>query len=262
MRVTILGSGTSSGVPMIGCSCPVCTSDDPRNDRMRASAVVETGGRTLLLDTATDLRWQAIRFGLARVDAVLYTHAHADHLHGIDELRVFNIRQLSEIPCYGNRDILDRIRAYFRYIFDQEGAESFRPFLQLHEVTGPFRAAGVPVVPVPLWHGALPVLGYRIGDFAYLTDVNRIPDDSWRLLEGLELMVLDALRPRPHKTHFSLGQALEVVERAGPRRAWLTHISHQMEHQATNKELPKGVELAYDGLTLEMAEPKPERSGS
>jgi len=255
MRITILGSGTSSGVPMIGCSCPVCTSDNPKNRRLRASATVQVGKRVLLLDTSTDLREQAIRFQLDRVDAVLYTHAHADHIHGIDELRVYNFRQLNVIPCYGNQDIGRRIRNYFEYIYSDQMGESIRPFLEFRPVDGPFSIEGVRVVPVPLMHGSLEVLGYRIGGFAYLTDVSGIPDESWPLLQDLEVLVLDALRQRPHATHFSLDQAVEVAQRLKPARTALTHISHTMDHDQVNLALPNGIELAYDGMIFELADP-------
>ncbi|MFC1654749.1 MBL fold metallo-hydrolase [Myxococcota bacterium] len=255
MRVTILGSGTSGGVPMIGCTCPVCTSDNPKNRRMRASALVEVGDRVLLLDTSTDLREQAIRFDIPRVDAVLYTHAHADHVHGVDELRVFNVRHLREIPCYGNPDTVSRLQNYLQYIFDQEYHESFRPFLSLNEVTGPFAVSGVEVIPVPLFHGEMPVLGYRIGGLAYLTDASKIPDASWELLGGLELLVLDALRPRPHATHFSLPEAVEVAEKLQAQQTVFTHVSHMLEHQETNLGLGNRMQLAYDGMKFDLSDP-------
>ena len=255
MRVTILGSGTSGGVPMIGCTCPVCNSDNPKNRRMRASALVEVKDRVLLLDTSTDLREQAIRFEIPRVDAVLYTHAHADHVHGVDELRVFNVRHLREIPCYGNPDTLSRLKNYLQYIFDSEYHESFRPFLNLNEVSGRFAVSGVEVIPVPLFHGKMPVLGYRIGGLAYLTDTNRIPDASWELLGGLELLVLDALRPRPHATHFSLPEAVEVAEKLQARQTVFTHVSHMLEHQETNLGLGNGMQLAYDGMKFDLSDP-------
>ncbi|RLB58442.1 MAG: MBL fold metallo-hydrolase [Deltaproteobacteria bacterium] len=254
MRVTLLGSGTSSGVPVIGCTCPVCTSDNPRNRRLRCSALVEFNQRALLIDTATDLRQQALRFGIARIDAVLYTHAHADHIHGIDELRVFNLRHLHEIPCYGNRDTISRITSYFDYIFASEPGESFRPFLQPHQVEGPFELFATTIVPIPLWHGSLPVLGWRIGDFAYLTDTNRLPDESLPLLADLQVLVLDALRPRPHPTHLSIDQAVELAQRLQARRTVLTHLSHLIDHDQVQKDLPPGVELAYDGQVFELDE--------
>jgi phosphoribosyl 1,2-cyclic phosphate phosphodiesterase len=258
MRVTILGSGTSSGVPVIGCECAVCSSPDPRNRRTRASALVAVPGGNLLLDTATDLRFQALREGLGRVDAVLFTHAHADHLHGIDDLRLFNLRRGGTIPCYANHDTLERLRAYLRYIFDGEEGESWRPALSLTEVDGPFEVLGARVVPVPLWHGRTPVLGYRLGGFAYLTDANRIPEESWPLLYGLDVLVLDALRQKPHPTHFSLAEALEVAARLRPRRTLLTHLAHTVDHARVSVGLPSGVELAYDGLAFEVGAPTAE----
>jgi phosphoribosyl 1,2-cyclic phosphate phosphodiesterase len=254
MRVTVLGSGTSNGVPVIGCECPVCRSADPKNKRTRASVAVECPAGTILIDTDTDLRQQALRWGLDRVDAVLYTHAHADHLHGIDELRIFNLRQLKEIPCYANPDVAERIGKYFRYIFEPEQSKSFRPFLDLQVLDGPLDLCGTRVVPIPLLHGDLPVYGFRLGDFAYLTDVSEIPAESWALLEGLDLLIVDALRPRPHPTHFSIEQAVEVAERLRPRRTALTHLSHLIDHQPINEGLPIGVELAYDGMVFEMRE--------
>lgn len=255
MRITVLGSGTSSGVPVIGCDCEVCTSPDPRDRRTRASVLVELAGGNLLIDTSTDLRAQALGHGLRRVDAVLYTHAHADHLHGVDELRLFCLGRAGPLPCHAGPDALARLKAYLAYIFDpDEEPQSFRPLLELHEVRGPFELLGQRVVPVPLEHGRTPSLGYRLGRFAYLTDVNRIPEDSFALLAGLELLVLDALRPRPHPTHFSLAEALEAIARIAPGRAVLTHLAHQVEHAAVSAGLPAGVSLAHDGLELEVAD--------
>jgi phosphoribosyl 1,2-cyclic phosphate phosphodiesterase len=257
MRVIVMGSGTSSGVPVIGCQCPVCTSAEPKNQRTRASVAVGLAGATILIDTATDLRQQALRWGLDRVDAVLYTHAHADHVHGVDELRLYNLRQLQQIPCYAGPDVAERIRAYFAYIFSATESEGFRPYLELIPIDGPFELLGLRVIPVPLLHGSLPVFGFRLGGFAYLTDVSEIPPGSWSLLEGLDLLILDALRPKPHPTHFCLEQALAVVERLKPRRTALTHVSHLLEHRSTNEKLPIGVELAFDGMVFEL--PLPER---
>ncbi len=237
---------------MIGCDCPVCRSDNPRNKRLRASAAVEIGGKVLLIDTSTDLREQALRYDLRRVDAVLYSHAHADHIHGIDELRVFNVRHLHEISCYGNADTVRRIRSYFEYIFDAGEKKGFRPFLSLQEISGPFTLFGATIVPIPLWHGEMPVLGYRLGGLAYLTDVSRIPDSSYELLRDLELLVLDALRPKPHATHFSIDQAVEVALRLKAKKTVLTHLSHLVDHETTGQNFPSGVELAYDGMRFEI----------
>ncbi len=252
MRITVLGSGTSSGVPMIGCECKVCKSSNPKNKRTRSSAAVEINDRVFLLDTSTDLRQQALENDLQRVDAVLFTHAHADHIHGIDELRVYNLRQLAPIPCYGNAAIGEKISKYFNYVFDQGESESFRPYLEFQRVEGEFELFGVNVIPVPLLHGRMPVLGYRIGDFAYLTDVSRIPDTSWCLLDNLECVILDALRIWPHKTHFSIAQALEVIERLRPRRAALTHLSHVIDYDTVSMDLPKGTALGYDGMIIDL----------
>jgi len=213
---------------------------------------IEDNGKVILIDTSTDLRQQALDNDINRVDAVLYTHAHADHLHGIDELRIFNLCLLKTIPCYAGPDVSERIEAYFKYIFQPEPGGSFRPYLELNEVDGPFMVEKREVIPIPLLHGQMPIFGYRIGDFAYLTDVSKIPDESWGLLDGLDLLILDALRPRPHPTHFSLDQALDVSKRLAPKRTAFTHLSHLIEHEETCKDLPEGVELAFDGMVFEL----------
>ena len=251
-RVTMVGSGTSIGVPVIGCSCPVCTSDDPRNKRMRPGLKLEFGdGRVVLVDTPTDLREQALRFGLPRLDAVLFTHPHADHIFGLDDIRIFNFRQRRAIPCYGSEATLVAIRRTFAYVFEvgQEGGG--KPQLDLIPVRAPFPLLGRTVVPVPVWHGTMEVFGYRLGDFAYVTDCNVIPETSFQLLEGVEILILDALRYRPHSTHFSVGEAVEVAERIGARRTILTHFSHDVDHSAPAVSLPEGVELGYDGLAFD-----------
>ena len=252
MQATFLGTGTSHGIPVIGCRCPVCTSGDPRNQRTRCSLVVRTGRATLLIDTATELRLQAVREGLAQVDAVLFTHPHADHIGGMDDLRRFNEIQGRAMPCYGNLFTLDEIRKRFDYIFRETQLGGGKPQLELHQVEGTaFALCGLAIQPVPIWHGRLPILGYRFADFAYLTDCSEIPVESLPLLQGLEVLVLGALRYRPHPTHFSLAQALEVVMRLQPRRALFTHICHDLDHQAVNATLPEGIELAHDGLSVE-----------
>jgi phosphoribosyl 1,2-cyclic phosphate phosphodiesterase len=253
-RVIMLGTGTSHGVPMIACGCATCRSTDPRDKRLRASIYVDVPGRAhLLVDTATDLRQQALTYGITRVDAVLFTHSHADHILGLDDLRTFNALQGAPIPCYASVETFDRIRGQFPYVFEsplQLGGGV--PQLTLHPITGTFVAHGVTVVPVPLWHGKLPVLGFRFGSFAYLTDCNRIPDASLKLVEGVDTLVLDALRDTPHETHFTVAQAVAMVERIAPRRAWFTHMTHDLPHAATNARLPAGIELAYDGLVFDI----------
>jgi phosphoribosyl 1,2-cyclic phosphate phosphodiesterase len=268
MRVTLLGTGTSSGVPAIGCDCVVCRSDDPRDRRTRPSILIDLGeagqrpglspiaaaARYILVDTATDLRAQALAYNVRRVDAIVFTHSHADHILGLDEVRRYNAMQRTAIGCYGDRATLDDLRRVFGYIFDgAPRAGGGIPRLSLFTVGGAFTLGGVEIVPVPVMHGPTPILGYRLGSFAYLTDCNHIPESSWPLLQGVRTLVLDALRDRPHSTHFSVAEAVEVAERIAPDRTYFTHISHYLPHAATCARLPAGVELAYDGLVLEIS---------
>jgi len=252
MRITILGCGTSFGVPMIACKCPVCTSTDPKNKRTRSSILVTHDGKNILVDTTTDLRAQAIANGIERVDAVLYTHHHAEHIHGIDELRRFNWLQSSSIPCYGSPETLGRLRDIFGYIFKDPGKPGWQPNLTTQDVDGPFELCGLTVTPVEVMHGDLPIYGYRFGDFAYLTDFIEIPEESEELLKGLKLLVVEALRYEPHPTHVSLSQAIEVVERLKPGRAVFTHMAHAFDYDKVMNELPDGVELGYDGQIIEV----------
>ncbi|HEX5110088.1 MAG TPA: MBL fold metallo-hydrolase [Vicinamibacterales bacterium] len=254
-RVTFLGSGTSHGVPMIGCDCAVCRSTDPRDSRLRPSVYIDVADRQrILVDTTPDLRQQALRHGVRRIDAILFTHAHADHILGLDEVRRFNTLQGGSIPCHASAPSWDVIKRSFYYAFDglpREGGGV--PQLVDIEIRGPFMVGNVRVVPVPLWHGTLPILGFRFGAFAYLTDCSRIPDESWALIRGIDTLVLGALRDEPHPTHFTVAQAVEAIARVGPRRAYLTHMNHDLGHAATNARLPAGIELAYDGLVLDVA---------
>jgi len=267
MRVTVLGSGTSHGVPSIGCDCRVCRSTDPRDKRTRPSILVEFGpGRpgsptdsrvwTVLVDTSSDLRAQALANDIRRVDAILFTHTHADHVFGLDDVRRFNQIQKETIGCYADGRSVDALRRMFSYIFappNQQGGGL--PQLTMFEIAGRFSLGGRDIIPVPLWHGALPVLGFRFGSFAYLTDCNAIPDSSWGLLAedgGVRTLVLDALRRRAHPTHFSVDEALAVVERLGRPRTYFTHICHDLGHAETSASLPDGVELAYDGLVIDV----------
>jgi phosphoribosyl 1,2-cyclic phosphate phosphodiesterase len=253
-RVTFLGTGTSHGVPMIGCRCDVCRSNDERDRRWRPSIYLELPDLRVLVDTATDLRSQALRFGVEGVDAILFTHGHADHVMGLDEVRRFNALQRGRIACYADALTASEIRRTFAYIFDaRTPGGGGLPELDLFVLAGEFCLGRHEVVPVPLLHGRRPILGYRIGPFAYLTDCSAIPEASWPLLHGVEWLVLDALRDRPHPTHLTVAQALDVVDRLKPTGAWFTHIAHDLPHAATCARLPEGVELAYDGLTLEFA---------
>jgi phosphoribosyl 1,2-cyclic phosphate phosphodiesterase len=243
----------------------VCRSSDPRDRRTRPSILVELQRpidappagtvRSILIDTSTDLRAQALANDVRRVDAILFTHFHADHVLGLDEMRRFNQLQKSAIPCYASADTAAGLRRMFTYIFGaarQQGGGV--PQLRMFSIGGVFCMGGAEIVPVPLLHGGLPVLGYRIGSFAYMTDCNRIPDEAWPLLAGVNVVVLDALRERPHPTHFSLAEAMDVVARLGPERAYFTHISHDLPHAATCARLPAGMQLAYDGLVLEIGD--------
>jgi phosphoribosyl 1,2-cyclic phosphate phosphodiesterase len=249
-RVTVLGSGTSHGVPMIGCPCRVCRSSDPHDRRTRPSIYVEVDeGPAVLVDASTDLREQALTLGVTRVDAILVTHSHADHVMGMDDVRRFNVLKGGEIPLFASPATCRELRRIFQYVFEppsQKGGGL--PQLALHEIDGPFGVGLLRVQPVPLLHGTLPILGFRMGGFAYLTDASAIPDQAWPLLEGLDVLVLNALRHRPHPTHFSLAEAVAVAERLEARQTWFTHICHDLPHAETNRSLPAGMALAHDGL--------------
>ena len=252
MRITFLGTGTSHGVPMIGCDCTTCRSTDPRDTRLRPSIYVETAAAKVLVDAGPDLRAQALRHDIRRVDAILFTHGHADHILGIDDLRRFNSLMKRPMPCYGDAQTIADIRQTFHYVFDPATPKGGGlPSLQLVHVAGPLRLGDLEVQPIPLWHGVRPILGFRFDRVAYLTDCNRLADEAWGLLEGLDVVVLDALREQPHPTHFSLDEAIEVARRIGARRTLFTHMCHHLQHEPTNARLPGGMALAYDGLVLE-----------
>jgi phosphoribosyl 1,2-cyclic phosphate phosphodiesterase len=250
MKVTFLGTGTSVGVPRIGCHCQVCSSDDPKNKRLRCSILLQQDDRTILVDTTPDLRTQALRYGVDRVDAVVFTHAHADHLHGLDDVRCYCFERDTPLPCHGTTATLERIEHVFDYAFNSPYKHAL-PQLSLHTIEGPFSLLGFDLTPIEVLHGRMPVLGFRCGDFAYVTDCSAVPEASLELLYGLDTLVIDGLRHKPHPTHFSVAEALAVIEKAAPRRAFMTHISCQLEHHATNAALPAHVELAYDGMVLE-----------
>lgn len=246
--MTMLGSGTSTGVPVVGCDCAVCRSSDPRNRRMRPGLRLETAGLSLVIDTPPDFREQALRYGIDRVDAVLYTHSHADHVFGLDDLRIFNFRQHGSIPCFGSAETMSRMRQIFTYVFEDGQEGGGKPRLELMPVRAPFEYKGLRVVPIPVRHGEMEVFGFRIGRFACVTDVNFISEESFALLAGVDLLVLSALRYRPHPTHFSLVEAIAVARRIGAHRTLLTHIAHDIDHGRLEVPLPPGIELGYDGL--------------
>lgn len=254
VRVTVLGCGTSTGVPMVGCDCAICLSGEERNIRLRPSVLLEDGGQTVLIDTAIDLRLQFLRAGVRRVDAVLYTHAHADHILGLDDLRPFCFKRADGIPCYGAAHTLEGVRRTFSYAFDDTPAEGGgKPRLVPQAITaGFFEAAGLAFEAIPLRHGSLEVFAYRRGAFGYVTDCNFIADSSLDRLAGLEVLILDALRYRPHPTHFSIAEAVAVATRLKARRTYFTHLSHDVDYGNVEFPLPPGMELAYDGLRFEV----------
>ena len=261
MEILVLGSGTSHGVPMIGCECAVCRSDNPKNRRFRPSILLRNGEETLLIDTTPELRLQSLTFDVRRVDAVLFTHTHADHLFGLDDLRRFNDLTDREIPVYGDIATQDDIRRAYNYIFRETQLGGGKPRLTLHDVEPEFTLCGLHIQSFYVQHGKMPVLSYRFRpadasgterSFAYVTDVSHIPPDSMEKLRDLDLLFLDAVRFEPHPTHFGLYQALDVIAELKPRRAYLTHLSHHFDHDAVNAQLPPNVELSYDGLALRL----------
>jgi phosphoribosyl 1,2-cyclic phosphate phosphodiesterase len=255
LKITVLGSGTSVGVPTIGCRCGVCLSQDPRDARLRPSVLLSYGGRNVLIDSAPDLRQQALRAKMDRLDAILFTHAHADHILGLDDVRPFNYGRKEPIPAYGSETTIALIRGTFAYIFDSGPKESSVPRILTRVLDGgPLELFGRRFLPVPLRHGGSTVHGFRFGAAAYLTDHSEIPEESLAQLAGLDVLFLDGLRHRPHPTHNTVAQALEYVERLAPRRAFLTHICHELPHEETERHLPPRVRLAYDGLEVEVAE--------
>ncbi len=260
METLVLGSGTSHGVPMIGCDCAVCRSSDPKNHRFRPSILVRHAGKAILVDTTPELRMQCLAFDVRQVDAVLFTHTHADHVFGLDDLRRFNDMMDSEIPVYGDADTLDDIRRIYPYIFKQTQAGGGKPRLTLHAVEPEFEMFGLHIRSFYVQHGKLPVLAYRFDapaqnssaaySCAYVTDVSFIPPDSMARLANLDVLILDAVRFEPHATHFGLYQALDIITLLKPRQAYLTHLSHAFDHEIVNAQLPPNVALAYDGLSI------------
>jgi len=241
------------GVPTLGCHCAVCESLDAHDKRMRPSVLLSYGERNVVIDTTPDFRSQAMRTRIDRLDAVIYTHGHADHILGLDDIRPFNLKQKGVIPIYAAEETLSTLRRQFAYIFDPTPTGNLLPGVKLHPIDGPFEVFGLKIVPVPALHGPQPVLGFRFGSAAYLTDFSRVPEASSKaLLQGLDDFILDALRYIPHPMHSNVEQSLALVEELKPKRAWFTHICHDLGHVETNLRLPPGVQLAYDGLKFEV----------
>jgi phosphoribosyl 1,2-cyclic phosphate phosphodiesterase len=252
LQLTILGSGTSMGVPTLGCRCEVCESSDPRDKRTRPSVLLSYAGRNVVIDTAPDFREQAMRERIDRLDAVIYTHPHADHILGLDDIRPYNLKQGGVVPVYASAETQKTLRRQFAYIFDDAPTESSLPGVEMHTIDGPFDVFGLTFTPILANHGKQPVLGYRFGAAAYLTDFSSVPQDSKDLLRGLDDFILDALRYTPHPMHSNVAQSLALVKELCPKRAWFTHICHDLGHTEANAKLPEGVQLAYDGLKFEV----------
>jgi phosphoribosyl 1,2-cyclic phosphate phosphodiesterase len=257
MKLTLLGTGTSFGIPVIGCTCAVCRSADTRDKRTRCAALIEAQGTRILIDTPPELRLQLLASGIDRIDAVLYTHTHADHVAGIDDLRAFSDRTDTELPIYGSTETIVALRTSHRYIFDHAVTVlpgTTKPKLALHPLVAGKRTtvAGVEVLPLAFPHGHAPVLGFRVGDVAYVTDVKEVPAEARAQLKGLKLLVLNALRYTPHPTHLTIDEAIAVVKDLAPRRTLFTHLTHETGHAELAAALPRGIEPGYDGLTVEL----------
>lgn len=259
LTITVLGSGTSVGVPTIGCDCKVCRSEDPRDQRLRPSVLVSYGGHNVLIDSGPDFRQQALRAQIRHIDAILFTHSHADHIMGLDDVRPFNFHRKDPIPIYGSEQTIGNIRNSFRYVFEAGCSQSTVPKIAPHCLNGSgITLFGLEFTPVPLKHGDGDTLGYRFGKAAYLTDHSEIPEGSLPLLQGLDVLFLDALRYKPHPTHSTVERSLAYVEAVKPKRAYFTHICHDLGHERAESFLPEHVRLAYDGLRIDVADGAPE----
>ena len=254
LSVSFLGTGTSTGVPVVGCSCRVCTSTNPKNKRLRQSVKCIANGKHFLIDTSPDLRLQLLRDPIPRLDFVLFTHSHADHLMGLDDIRPFNFRQRESIPAYANIPTAKAVRRAFSYIWDASSQiGGGKPQLELIEVTTAFSHDGIEITPIPVEHGDWTILGFRIGKFAYITDTNGIPPASMEMLRGVEILALDGLRIAPrHPTHWVISEAVDAAEKIGARETWLIHLTHEVDHDEVEATLPGGIRLANDGLRLEL----------
>ncbi|NVJ87037.1 MAG: MBL fold metallo-hydrolase [Algoriphagus sp.] len=253
MKIRFLGTGTSQGIPVIGCDCDVCKSLDFRDKRFRTSVHIETKGKSLVIDTGPDFRMQMLRAGISQLDSVLFTHEHKDHTAGLDDIRPFNFKQKKDMPIYGRQQVIDQIKQEFSYIFSDlkyPGVPQVQPHVIDHQN---FKVEGIKVIPIPVMHNKLPVLGFRIGDFTYITDANFISDQSKKLIAGSKILVLNALQKPPHQSHFTLHEAIEQVQSMDVQEAYFTHVSHKLGlHHQIEAELPEGIHLAYDGLELNL----------
>tara|TARA_R110002020_G_scaffold62197_1_gene166725 strand:+ start:5260 stop:6024 length:765 start_codon:yes stop_codon:yes gene_type:complete len=251
LKVTFLGTGTSQGVPVIGCTCPVCSSLDFRDKRFRSSVHIQIGKLSLVIDTGPDFRSQILRAGISDLDAVIFTHEHKDHTAGLDDIRPFNFKQQRDMPVFGKPQVLEQIKREFAYIFTGKRYPGV-PQVETVEINeSPFTIEGITITPIPVMHYKLPILGFRIGDFTYITDANNIPEESLQLIEGTEILVLNALQKESHISHFTLNEAVAMAKKIGAKQTYFTHMSHKLGlHNSVDEELPEGIALAYDGLQL------------
>lgn len=253
MQLTILGAGSSAGTPVIGCSCQTCQSDNLRNRRTRCSSMITLdSGETILIDTGPDLRFQALREGITNVDAVLYTHTHADHLHGIDDLRSFCQINRRQIPLYARQDAVEHIKAKFGYTLREPSNFWDLPVLSIAEINAPFELFGQEITPIPVMHGRIEIFAYRIGNIAYMTDVSAIPETSFALLQGLDLLLIDCLRTEKHPTHINVEQSLAYIGQIKAKQSVLIHMTHELEYETLTQKLPKNVAVGYDGMKIQV----------
>ncbi len=254
-KITLLGTGTSLGVPMIACKCPVCLSSNTKDKRLRSSVLIETEGKNIIIDTGPDFRYQMLRSNTLYLDGILITHAHKDHTAGLDDVRAFNWINSSPANVYGEPDVLESLRQEFAYAFSESKYPGL-PEIVLHDIDeNPFYIGDIPIIPIRVMHHRLPILGFRIGDFTYITDSNYVPETEFDKIIGSKVIVIDGLRIKPHISHFNLEQAIELIQKWKPQQAYITHISHQMGlHDEVNKRLPEGIELGYDGLCFSIDE--------
>lgn len=254
MKIKFLGTGTSHGVPLIGCNCETCTSDNPKNKRYRTSIFVSKNDTDIIIDTPAEFRLRAIEYKIKRVDAVLFTHAHMDHIAGLDDIRRFNEMQNCKINAFADKKNLKEIKKRFSYVFEKTQEGGGKPKIKFIEIKPykMFRVKNFKIIPLPVMHGKLQVMGFRIDDFVYMTDVSKIPEKTYKYLKNVKVLILDALRKKEHPTHFNLKQAINEAQKIGARHTFFTHIAHSLEHNKTEKLLPQGIKLAYDGLELKL----------